>query len=115
MVGAAVPEATIDIDRHPRPWEENVGPSPQRGIGRSINPVPKATRVKEPAQFQLGPGVATRHPCHLTTDLPARRPWSPISHDRTLQRAPSVESVDQAGQNIVPARRNVSQYLINGL
>lgn len=65
VVGAAVPEASIDEHRHLCRPEEDVSTSPGHPRKRGVHPVAKSPAVQYPPDSELRLGVATarvRHP-----------------------------------------------------
>jgi hypothetical protein len=64
---AAVPKATVDIDRDPLTREDDVGPAP-RSVHRSIDEVTKAQSMQFGSQRQFGASITPLCPSHPSAD-----------------------------------------------
>jgi hypothetical protein len=71
VLGAAVPEAAVDVHRDPGRAEDDVGAAPQAREGLAVHAVAQAPRMQMPAQGELGGGVAGALELHPAAD--ARR------------------------------------------
>lgn len=71
VLWAAMPEASIDIDRDLRATEDNVCPAPQASEGRAVNAITETRRVQEPTDRHLR--LSVTRPLHLHSSSHARR------------------------------------------
>jgi hypothetical protein len=75
VLGAAVPEATVDKNGKPLAREDNVCAAAQSGYRRNVDPVAKAAPVEFPTQGELWLGVPIRHPLEALAHRLRRWHW----------------------------------------
>ncbi len=64
VLGAAVPEASVDEDGDPWPREHDVGLPPEMRLGATVDEVAQAETVKGPTQGKLRSGVTAALVAH---------------------------------------------------
>ena len=86
VLGASVPEAPIDEDRHTKLSNQNVGLPSKRPLGSLMNSVAKPTPMKLGSETHLSPGVAGPLPAHPVADR-LRRCSNPAGRHETDSRS----------------------------
>lgn len=85
VLGTAVPEATVYVNGHLAPWEENVGGPTYVAQGSTIQIEAESPRVQHPSKRQLRSRVAASVGLHARSDTWRRSPGVGFGHvfDRT--------------------------------
>jgi hypothetical protein len=73
VLGARMPEASVDVDRHLRRGEHDVRSSSDNRIGSPIHSVAEPHAMERRAQGELGRSVPLACGLHSTLDVVGRR------------------------------------------
>ncbi len=115
VVGAGVPEATVNIDRNTARPEHQIRPSSQRRDRGSIDTVTETTPVQLPSERQLRRRVTTGDPAHPFAHLTARRGRPEAGHTRSDlgHRAPPIERPEAGKDGLATSARATEDTATN--